>query len=144
MNIQFIDHVRIRVHDEQRSLAFYQKLGFFEHERAHNDPVIIIKNKQDVEINLIVNGIEQHPPSNILMDVPQKHSGITHIALQVPSIIDAMNTLESYQIPLSGGPAKMGEGSVSIFIRDPDRNVIEIRGREQDEHDIPNLQVYTG
>ena len=144
MNIEFIDHVGIRVHDEQRSLSFYQKLGFFEHERAHNDPVVIIKNPQGVEINLIVNGKKQHPPSNILMDVPEKHSGITHIALQVPNIIDAMNTLESYQIPLSGGPAKMGEGSISIFIRDPDRNVIELRGREQDEQAILNLQVYSG
>ncbi|MAA79986.1 MAG: glyoxalase [Deltaproteobacteria bacterium] len=144
MKIEYIDHVGIRVYDEHRSLSFYQKLGFFEHERAHNDPVVIIKNKQGVEINLIVNAKEEDPPSNILMDIPVKHSGITHIALQVPSIIDAMNTLSSYQIPLSGGPAKMGEGSVSIFIRDPDRNVIEIRGREQEEQSIPNLQVYTG
>ena len=78
------------------------------------------------------------------MDVPEKHAGITHIALQVPNIIEAMNTLKSHQIPLSGGPAKMGEGSISIFIRDPDRNVIELRGREQDEQAIPNLQVYSG
>lgn len=144
MNVQFIDHVGIRVHDEYRSLSFYQKLGFFEYERAHNDPVIIIKNDKGVEINLIVNAKEQHPPSNILMDIPEKHAGITHIALQVPSIIDTMNILESHQIPLSGGPAKMGEGSVSIFIRDPDRNVIELRGRDQDEAAIPNLKIYTG
>ena len=78
------------------------------------------------------------------MDVPEKHAGITHIALQVSSILNSMNTLAAYGIPLSGGPAKMGEGSVSIFIRDPDRNVIELRGRAQDEATIPNLQVYTG
>ena len=78
------------------------------------------------------------------MDVPQKHTGITHIALQVSSIIDTMKQLDTDNIPLSGGPAKMGEGSISIFIRDPDRNVIELRGREQDESSIPNLQVYTG
>lgn len=144
MDIGYIDHVGIRVHDEQQSLSFYGKLGFFEHERAHNDPVIIIKNKKGVEINLIVNGKKQIPVSNILMDVPEKHAGITHIALQVSSILDVMNTLESYDIPLSGGPAKMGEGSVSIFIRDPDRNVIELRGRGQDEAAIPNLQVYSG
>ena len=46
MDIGYIDHVGIRVHDERQSLCFYEKLGFFEHERAHNDPVIIIKNKQ--------------------------------------------------------------------------------------------------
>ena len=78
------------------------------------------------------------------MDVPQKHSGITHVALQVKSILEALLTLEANNIPLSGGPAKMGEGSVSIFIRDPDRNVVELRGRDQDESKIPNLQVYSG
>ena len=61
MDIGYIDHVGIRVHDEQQSLSFYGKLGFFEHERAHNDPVIIIKNKKGVEINLIVNGQKQLP-----------------------------------------------------------------------------------
>ena len=123
---------------------FIKNLVFFEHERAHNDPVIIIKNKQGVELNLIVNAQEQDLPSNILMDIPEKHAGITHIALQVSSIIETMQTLESFDIPLSGGPAKMGEGSVSIFIRDPDRNVIEFRGRYQDEKSIPNLKIYTG
>ena len=144
MKIQFIDHVGIRVQEERRSLLFYQKLGFFEHARAHNDPVIIIKNEQGVELNLIVNAREQNPASNILMDIPEKYTGITHIALQVPSILVAIDTLHSYKIPLSGGPAKMGEGSISIFIRDPDRNVIELRGREQDEKSIPNLVDYTG
>ena len=144
MNIEYIDHVGIRVYDEHRSLSFYQKLGFFEHERAPHDPVIVIKNKQGVELNLIVNAKEQNPPSNILMDISEKYSGITHIALQVPNVTDAMNTLESHNITLSGGPAKMGEGSISIFIRDPDRNVIEFRGREQDEENISNLEVYTG
>lgn len=144
MNIEYIDHVGIRVQEEKRSLSFYKKLGFHEHMRAPNDPVIIIKNTQGVELNLIVNAQPILSPSNILMDIPHKHAGITHIALQVPSILEAIQTLESYNIPLSGGPARMGEGSISLFIRDPDRNVIELRGREQPEENIPNLTIYSG
>jgi hypothetical protein len=35
----------------------------------------------------------------------------------------------------------MGQaGSVSVFVRDPDRNVIELRGRDQGE--IPGLTRY--
>ena len=144
MNIEYIDHVGIRVQNEQRSLDFYQKLGFIEHMRAQNDPVIIIKNTQGVELNLITNGEQRTPPSNLLMDIPQKYTGITHIALRVPNILDAIHTLKSCGIPLSGGPARMGEGSISLFIRDPDRNVIEFRGREQAEDQIANLKDYSG
>ncbi len=37
-----------------------------------------------------------------------------------------MKQLGELGIPLSGGPMKLG-GGMSLFIRDPDRNVVELR-----------------
>ena len=66
---------------------------------------------------------------NILMDVPDKHPGITHFALLCPDILAAKAQLEAAGIALSGGPIRFGPGAQGIFVRDPDCNVIELHQR---------------
>jgi hypothetical protein len=41
----------------------------------------------------------------------------------------AKERLESAGIVLSGGPIRLGPAAQGIFIRDPDRNVIELHQR---------------
>ena len=54
-----------------------------------------------------------------------------------------MEVLEKNNIAISQGPVTFGrDGHVSIFIRDPDRNTIELRGRVEDESKIPGLTFY--
>jgi lactoylglutathione lyase len=60
------------------------------------------------------------------MDVSPKYPGYTHVALQISSIDETVRLLEENGITITGGPVKLGDG-VSLFIRDPDRNVIELR-----------------
>jgi lactoylglutathione lyase len=130
--IERVDHIGIRVHDLDRALAFYRVLGFDLLRRAENDDVAIIRNAHGVELNLVFNANAGDPATNILMDVPDKFPGYTHIALRVASIPATIAALKANDIAIAQGPVSFGEGGhVSVFIRDPDRNVIELRGREQ-------------
>jgi len=139
-----VDHLGIRVTDRDRALAFYATLGFkIEHE-VDFDAVTIIKNAEDVELNLIVNGVDKTGGKNILMDMPDKHPGLTHVAFRVADIKAAMATLKENAIQISQGPVTFGDGHVSVFVRDPDRNVIELRARLEPgaADDIEGLVFY--
>ncbi len=126
MEIQQVDHIGIRVTDEARTLAFYAQLGFRVSFRAEEAGVVIVRNAHGVEINFILNGTPAPEGKNVLMDVPARHPGYTHVALRVRSMRDTVAELEALDIPITEGPIRLGTGT-SVFIRDPDRNVIELR-----------------
>ena len=143
INIEQFDHVGIRITDRERSVKYYESLGFKIEVEVDFDAVIVMKNASGVEINLVVNGVDLNQGKNILMDVPEKHTGFTHVALRVESIIETLKKLEENNIAISQGPVTFGrDGHVSVFLRDPDRNTLELRGRIEDKNDIPNLVFY--
>jgi catechol 2,3-dioxygenase-like lactoylglutathione lyase family enzyme len=61
---------------------------------------------------------------NILMDVDDKYPGYTHVALHIDSVEQAETLFESLGVAITGRHGF--KGISSIFIRDPDRNVIEL------------------
>jgi lactoylglutathione lyase len=122
-------HIGIRVHDLERSLRFYALLGFTKTAGPiGREPVAILDHPSGVELNLILNAQTADEP-NVLMDVPDKHAGITHVALLVPDLDAARRELEAAGVALSGGPIQFGPKARGFFVRDPDRNVIEIHER---------------
>ncbi len=130
--IERVDHIGVRVRNLDRALAFYGVLGFAMVRSAESDDVAIIRNEHGVELNLVFNANAGDPAANILMDVRDKFPGYTHIALRVASIPETIAALKENGIPTTQGPVSFGEsGQISVFVRDPDCNVIELRSREQ-------------
>ena len=127
--IMGLAHLGIRVHNLERSVRFYELLGFNKTAGPIGpEPVAILEHPSGVEVNLILNAPSADAP-NILMDVPEKHPGVTHFALLCPDILVAKQRLQAAGIALSGGPVRFGPGAQGIFVRDPDRNVIELHQR---------------
>lgn len=143
MKIETIDHIGIRVANLDRALAFYALFGFKVIGKAGNDPVAVVINDAEVELNLVFNANDDNGGENILMDVDTKYPGITHVAFRVESIADSIRLLNDNDIEITQGPVKFGRGGhVSVFLRDPDRNTIELRGREEDLSDLGGVETY--
>ena len=123
--ISGINHVGIRVSDLEKARQFYEQLGFeFIAGPIGPEPVAIMEHPSGVNINFILNadsGINE----NILMDVPEKHPGYTHMSLNVTDLAAVEATLRKLQIAITEGPITFPDGGAMLFIRDPDKNVIE-------------------
>ena len=119
-----INHVGLRVRDMNIAREFYEKLGFkFLAGPVGPEPVAIVEHASGVNINLILNATDDAFEKNILMDLQEKHTGFTHIALEITDA-DAVETqLNSLDIEITER-VEFG-GAKFFFIRDPDGNVIE-------------------
>ena len=125
LDIEKVDHVGIRVSDKQVSIDFYETLGFktladIGFEKGHP---VIMQHQSGVVLNLL-GPSDAGRSENILMDVDEKHAGLTHVSFKVRSMDDAKAFLADQNIPLTGEFSF--KGMVAIFIRDPDLNVIEL------------------
>lgn len=125
MQIKKLDHVGIRVMDVDKSIQFYKALGFHITRKDDKEQVFVVKHQSGIEINLIAHGNDDHGKRNILMDVEERYPGYTHYAIAVESVEDTKVFFESINIKITGGPVTFGDGKTSIFVRDPDLNVIE-------------------
>jgi catechol 2,3-dioxygenase-like lactoylglutathione lyase family enzyme len=98
----------------------------FEQAEVDFDAVVVIKNSPRPDH---ASTASTHGGKNILMDVPEKHPGLTHIAFRVADMRNTIASLKDMGTPITQGPVTFGDGHVSVFMRDPDRNVIELRAR---------------
>lgn len=125
MQIRKLDHVGIRVMTFERSLAFYRALGFEVVRDDRAEHVVVIRHPSGVELNLLDSGDDDHGGSNVLMDAHKRYPGYTHYAIEVDSVADAKTFFEGLGVAVTQGPVRFSDGKTSIFVRDPDSNVIE-------------------
>src|SRR5437016_785550 len=102
--IERVDHIGIRVRELERALAFYRVLGFTLSHRAQGDDVAIVRNEHGAELNLIFNANVGDPAANVLMDIPDKLPGDTHMALRVASIPASIAALRANDTAITQGP----------------------------------------
>ena len=119
------DHVGIRVTDRDVSRAFYQKLGFVETDYLADEQANEMETASGVRINLIMNGTKRPNNANILLDEPIKYAGITHPAFIVDDIKKLQAWLQANKIAITEGPRQIVPRRITLFIRDPDGNVLE-------------------
>jgi len=132
LNISRIDHIGIRVREKGRAIGFYEKLGFAlisdtGFEQGHP---VMMRHPSGIVLNLLGPSTET-ADENILMDIDRKYAGYTHMALRVDSYEETEDFLAGKGIEITG---RFGfKGMRALFIRDPDRNVIELDHYEGDD-----------
>jgi len=127
LDIANIDHVGIRIADRDRSVAFYELLGFRQiadggFDQGH--PLVML-HPTGININLL-GPAKGKAGENVLMDEPVKFPGITHIALKMKDAEATEKFVTGHGIPITG--RREYRGTSTIFIRDPDRTVLELVG----------------
>ena len=124
LNIKKIDHIGIRVREKNRSINFYELLGFelivdTGFEMGHP---IMMRHPSGIILNLLgPSSVEED--NNILMDVDAQYAGYTHMALKIDSLAETEAFFNDKGIKVTG--RFTFKDMSAIFIRDPDRNVIE-------------------
>lgn len=119
-----INHVGLRVRDLASTRTFYEKLGFkFLAGPIGPEPVAIMEHPSGVNINFILNASSDASAINVLMDEPEKHTGFTHIALEISDAEAVKRQLDEHDIAIT--ETVEFEGALFFFVRDPDGNVIE-------------------
>lgn len=132
-----INHVGLRVRSLETARRFYEKLGFeFIVGPVGPEPVAVMEHPSGININFILNASEDTSPVNLLMDVAAKHTGFTHIALEVDDLEAAEQVIDAAGIEITER-VSLPDGAAFFFIRDPDDNVLEIHQPADKIHSRP-------
>ncbi|CUK17111.1 methylmalonyl-CoA epimerase [Ruegeria denitrificans] len=127
LDIKNFDHIGIRISNRDASVAFYELLGFEliadgGFDKGH--PLVML-HPSGININLLGPATAK-AGENVLMDDTEKYPGITHLAVKVKDAEATEAFVAENRIAITG--RREFRGTKTIFIRDPDRNVLELVG----------------
>jgi catechol 2,3-dioxygenase-like lactoylglutathione lyase family enzyme len=124
------DHAGVRVYSLERSLKFYERLGFHLELDHEDGKAYEIVNEHGIRLNLIVNAAYDSKGENILLDEAVKHPGVTHPAFIVDDLEALTATIRREGFTITEGPNEALRRRY-LFIRDPDGNVLEFNELKQ-------------
>lgn len=127
LDINNFDHIGIRISDRTASVSFYELLGFklIADGGYENGHPLVMLHPSGININLL-GPATARAGENVLMDEPEKYPGITHLAVKVKDAEATEAFVVQSGIVITG--RREFRGTKTIFIRDPDRNVLELVG----------------
>ena len=124
-----LHHVAITVSDFERSLMFYEKLGFkvlFSSNTPEKNKCLALLCKGDLNLEVFYfEDFNDSPSSRETMGNNVKDIGQKHFALRIKSVEETLKELKSLGIPLASEPDLGDAGYQFFFIRDPDGIWIE-------------------
>lgn len=130
-------HIGIRVADFHQSVRFYRQFGFKVIREDLAERVVVLHHERNLELNLLDSASDSNSGKNVLMDEALRYPGFTHMAIEVTDLGHALQRLDEMDIIITEGPVTFGDGSTSIFFRDPDQNVIEFSEPLKDASEKP-------
>ncbi len=127
LDIRNFDHIGIRICNRDTSVTFYELLGFelIADGGFDNGHPLVMLHPSGININLLGPSTAK-AGENILMDETLKYPGITHLAVKVRDAEATEAFIIKNGIAITG--RREFRGTKTIFIRDPDRNVLELVG----------------
>ncbi|WP_136658947.1 VOC family protein [Nitratireductor sp. XY-223] len=127
LEMKNVDHIGIRISDREKSIAFYELLGFelIADGGFENGHPLVMVHPSGINFNLLGPATARQG-ENVLMDEDVKYPGITHVAVKVASAEATEAFVTENGIAITG--RRDFRGTKTIFIRDPDRNVLELVG----------------
>lgn len=125
IDITNFDHIGVRISNRNASVAFYELLGFelIADGGYDNGHPLVMLHPSGININLLGPATAK-AGENILMDEKPKYPGITHLAVKVKDAEETEAFINRQGIAITG--RRDFRGTKTIFIRDPDRNVLEL------------------
>jgi lactoylglutathione lyase len=118
-------HTCYRIGDIDRSVAFYEALGFEERRRAP-----IREEAINVFMGLPGDGDRLELTYNFGVDVYEIGTGYGHIAVSVDDLAATLERLKEQEIEPEREPYRVREGGALLcFVRDPDGYRIELIDR---------------
>mmetsp|Transcript_42876 Transcript_42876/g.85981 ORF Transcript_42876/g.85981 Transcript_42876/m.85981 type:complete len:274 (+) Transcript_42876:156-977(+) len=122
-------HIGLAVSNVAEAESFYAKVGY---RRVWPYRPGVLVNSGGLELHMMQAEKPSPAAGNVLMDMPDdaKFPGINHMSFGVRSVLATRTYLEGSGIEISGTRANL-----AVFVRDPDRTVLEFERNDGGNED---------